>query len=140
MDDFEPAPLEIHEITLDALNPYALARFWSQLLGRQIRPGDTAVDDTVLVLERPGQPGLLFARVPEGKTIKNRVHLDLWPTRTVRDAQIARALRLGAVLLADRRQPNGPGWAVFADPEGNEFCIGSSATERHARRIRLSET
>jgi hypothetical protein len=128
------APLEIHEITFDALDPHALAQFWSELLGRQIRSGDAVADDSVLVLPTPGQPGLLFLRVPEGKTAKNRVHFDLWPTRTVRDEQIERALTVGATLLADLRQPAGPGWAVFADPEGNEFCIGSGADERRARR------
>jgi hypothetical protein len=128
------APLEIHELTFDALDPYALAQFWSELLGRQIRTGDRTGDATVLVLPSPGQPGLLFIRVPEGKTAKNRVHFDLWPTRTVRDAQVKRALSLGATLLADLRQPDGPGWVVCADPEGNEFCIGSSAVERQARR------
>jgi hypothetical protein len=135
MKNSKSVDLEIHEITFDALNPYTLARFWSELLGRQIRPGDTPGDDSVLVVERPGQPGLLFIRVPEGKTAKNRMHFDLWPTVSVRDAQIGRALRLGAVLLADLRQPDGPGWAVLADPEGNEFCIGSSAAERAGRRL-----
>ena len=134
MEDSNSVPLEIHEVTFDAINPYRLAQFWSDLLGRQIRPGDGDGDDSVLILERPGQPGLLFMRVPEGKTAKNRIHFDLWPTQSTRDAQIERALRLGAVQLADRRQPDGPGWAVFADPEGNEFCLGSSASERVARR------
>ena len=87
-------------------------------------------DDSVLVAPTPGQPGLLFLRVPEGKTAKNRIHFDLWPISTRRDEQIARAKGLGATLLDDRRQPNGKGWAVFADPEGNEFCIGRSAAER----------
>ncbi|HEY2278688.1 MAG TPA: VOC family protein [Streptosporangiaceae bacterium] len=91
-------------------------------------------DDSVLVAGRPGQPGLLFLRVPERKTAKNRVHFDLWPTATVRDAEVDRALRLGATVLADRRQPGGSGWVVLADPEGNEFCVGSSAAEREARR------
>jgi hypothetical protein len=136
MDESGSAPLEIHELTFDALNPYALAQFWSELLGRHIRPGDTAGDESVLVIEHQGQPGLLFIRVPEGKSAKNRIHFDLWPTDTTRDAQIERALQLGAVLLADLRRPDGPGWVVLADPEGNEFCIGSSAAERAARRSR----
>jgi predicted enzyme related to lactoylglutathione lyase len=139
MDDSDSVPLEIHEITFDALDPYTLASFWSELLGRQIRPGDTAAHDSILVTECPGQPGLLFNRVPEGKTAKNRIHLDLWPTHSIRDAQIERALHLGAALLADRRQADGPGWAVLADPEGNEFCIGSSAAERAARRSRSGQ-
>jgi predicted enzyme related to lactoylglutathione lyase len=138
VDHPESGPVEIHEIAFDALDPYALAQFWAQLLGRQVRPGDSVDDDSVLVLERPGQPGLLFMRVPEGKTAKNRMHLDLWPTDTVRDLQVERARDLGAVVLADRRRPDGPGWVVFADPEGNEFCIGSSAAERRARRTPLA--
>jgi predicted enzyme related to lactoylglutathione lyase len=136
MDASDSVPLEIHEITFDAVDPYTLASFWSELLGRKIRHGDTAADDSILVAERPGQPGLLFIRVPEGKTAKNRIHLDLWPTQSIRDAQIERAMRLGAALLADRRHAAGPGWAVLADPEGNEFCIGSSAAERAVRRSR----
>jgi predicted enzyme related to lactoylglutathione lyase len=134
MDHSKSVPLEIHELTFDAVNPYRLAQFWSELLGRHIRSGDMDADDAVLVLEQPSQPGLLFMRVPEGKTAKNRIHFDLWPTATSRDAQIERALHLGAVQLADRVQPDGPGWVVFADPEGNEFCIGSSRAERAVRR------
>jgi hypothetical protein len=139
MDEAEPVPLEIHEIAFDALDPYSLARFWALLLGRQVRAGSSADDDSALVVEAPGQPGLLFTRVPQGKRAKNRVHLDLWPTRSVRDAEIGRALGIGATLLADRREPKGPGWVVLADPEGNEFCIGSSSSERSARSARLSD-
>ena len=123
--------LEIHEITFDAQDPHALAAFWAALLEREIRSGDMPQDDSVLVAPTPGQPGLLFLRVPEGKTAKNRIHFDLWPTSTTRDEQIERATALGAAVLDDRRQANGKGWVVFADPEGNEFCIGRSAAERH---------
>ena len=77
-----------------------------------------------------GQPGLLFLRVPGEKTAKNRIHFDLWPTSTRRDEQVERATRLGAVVVDDRRQADGTGWAVFADPDGNEFCIGRGAAER----------
>ena len=122
--------LEIHEITFDARDPHALAAFWAALLEREIRPGDMPQDDSVLVAPVPGQPGLLFLRVPEGKTTKNRIHFDLWPTSTARDEQVERATRLGAVVLADRRQADGTGWVVFADPDGNEFCIGRGAAER----------
>ncbi len=134
MADSASPHLEIHEITFDASDPHRLATFWAHLLDREIRPGDMPADDSVLVAGRPGQPGLLFLHVPEGKTAKNRVHFDLWPTATARDAEVERAVRLGATLLADRRQPGGPGWVVLADPEGNEFCVGSSAAERAARR------
>jgi predicted enzyme related to lactoylglutathione lyase len=132
MTDSQFAAVEIHEITFDAQDPHALAAFWAALLEREIRPGDMPQDDSVLVVPTPGQPGLLFLRVPEGKTAKNRIHFDLWPTSTLRDEQIARATSLGARVLTDMRQPNGKGWVVFADPEGNEFCIGRSAAERGA--------
>ena len=132
MTDSEHRALEIHELTFDARDPHALAAFWAALLEREIRPGDMPQDDSVLVVPTPGQPGLLFLRVPEGKTAKNRIHFDLWPTSTKRDEQIERAIALGAVVLADLRQADGTGWVVFADPGGNEFCIGRSAAERAA--------
>jgi predicted enzyme related to lactoylglutathione lyase len=79
-----------------------------------------------------GQPNLLFIKVPEGKTVKNRVHLDLMPTQHTRDQEVARLLQLGATMVADRRRPDGTGWVVLADPEGNEFCVERSAPERTA--------
>ena len=133
MSDSEHRALEIHELTFDAQDPHALAAFWAGLLEREIRPGDMPQDDSVLVVPTPGQPGLLFLRVPEVKTAKNRIHFDLWPTSTKRDEQIERARGMGAVVLADCRRADGTGWVVFADPEGNEFCIGRSAAERAAQ-------
>src|ERR1700677_3675846 len=130
MTDSVGGALEIHEITFDARDPHALAAFWAALLEREIRPGDMPQDDSVLVVPAPGQPGLLFLRVPEGKTARNRLHFDLWPTSTRRDEQIERAAGLGAGALDDRRPAGGAGGVVFADPEGNEFCIGRGATER----------
>jgi hypothetical protein len=97
-------------------------------------------DDSVLIVPTPGQPGLLFLRVAEGKTAKNRIHFDLWPTSATRDQQIDRAVGLGAVMLDDRRQTDGTGWVVFADPDGNEFCIGRSAAERAAGGGRRPES
>ncbi|MGH3248454.1 MAG: VOC family protein, partial [Trebonia sp.] len=126
--------LEIHEITFDERDPDALAAFWAALLEREIRPGDMPQDDSVLVGPAAGQPGLLFLRVPEGKTAKNRIHFDLWPTSATRDEHVERATGLGAVALDDRRRADGTGWVVFADPEGNEFCIGRSLAERAAKR------
>jgi len=132
MTDGKERALEIHELTFDTRDPHALAAFWGALLEREIRPGDMPQDDSVLVMPTPGQPGLLFLRVPEGKTAKNRIHFDLWPTSTKRDEQVERAIKLGAVVLDDFRRDDGTGWVVFADPEGNEFCIGRSAAERAA--------
>ena len=62
--------------------------------------------------------------------MKNRVHLDLEPTDCTRDAEIERVVALGAKPLNDLRNGDGSGWAVLADPEGNEFCILRSQAER----------
>jgi hypothetical protein len=77
-------------------------------------------------------PGLLFLPVPEGKTIKNRLHLDLQPQDHSRDEEIERLLSLGAKLIEDLRRPDGRGWAVMIDIEGNEFCVERSPAERVA--------
>jgi hypothetical protein len=76
-----------------------------------------------------GEPNLLFIPVPESKTAKNRLHLDLQPT-IPREEEVYRLLRLGATLVDDRREVDGTGWAVMADPEGNEFCVERSKAER----------
>ncbi len=64
--------------------------------------------------------------------MKNRVHLDLTPTRRTRDEEVARLQGLGATIVDDRRRPDGTGWVVMADPEGNEFDVERSAAERSA--------
>lgn len=73
-------------------------------------------------------PVLYFHQVPEA-TIKNRLHLCLRP-ETSRDEEVERLIGLGAALVADRRNPDGSGWAVLADPEGNEFCVLRSESDR----------
>ena len=69
-------------------------------------------------------------RGPEGKQVKNRVHLDLQPTDRGRDDEIERVVALGAKPLNDLRNEDGSGWLVLPDPEGNEFCILRSQAER----------
>lgn len=122
----------IRTVTVDCADPYALAGFWSEVMGWPRGPEDEPGDEEVGIVAPQGAgPGLLFIRVPEGKTVKNRLHLDLEPQQP-RDAEIERVLTLGATLVDDLRNPNGTGWAVLADPEGNEFCILRSAAERAA--------
>ncbi len=70
--------------------------------------------------------------VPEPKTVKNRVHLDVSPIDGTRDEEVTRLLGLGATLVDDQRRPDGQGWVVLADSEGNEFCVERSAGERQA--------
>lgn len=120
----------IQNTCFDSADPYPLAEFWSQVLGipvdAECEPGDDEVG-----FELGHDQYLLFLRVPEPKTVKNRVHLCLEPQQS-RDAEVERVLGLGATMVADRRNPDGTGWAVLADPEGNELCVLRSAAERAA--------
>jgi predicted enzyme related to lactoylglutathione lyase len=118
----------IHTVTFDAHDTYAQARFWSEVLGVPMAPDDHPGDPEALV-RSPGAD-VLFVEVPEGKVVKNRAHLDLMPDDRTRDAEVERVLELGATLVDDLRNADGTGWAVLADPEGNEFCILRSAAER----------
>jgi hypothetical protein len=69
-------------------------------------------------------------RGARAKQVKNRVHLDLEPVEGSREEELARLLALGAREVADLRRPDGTGWVVLADPEGNEFCILRPRAER----------
>ncbi|MFG1603509.1 VOC family protein [Actinoplanes sp. NPDC049265] len=119
----------VRHVTIDVAppyEPYELARFWSEVVGAPLHPDSEPGDDQALV---QGSPGLLFTRVPEAKTVKNRVHLDLRPGVT-RDAEVERLTGLGAKLFEDHRRPDGTGWVTLTDPAGNEFCVERSAAER----------
>jgi hypothetical protein len=121
--------VHIHNITFDCADAQGLARFWSQLTGWNIYS-----DDDPEVVVAPSFPyegtGLLFIPVHEGKTAKNRVHLDLQPTGQTRDEVVMQALAIGARTIEDHRGHDGTGWVTLADPEGNEFCVERSAGER----------
>jgi predicted enzyme related to lactoylglutathione lyase len=118
----------IRTITVDCSDVALVARFWGTVLGWSV---EVEPDGSLAFLTNPrGGPNLLFQRVPEPKQVKNRVHLDLGPTDRTRDEEVEHLLAAGATLLADHRKPDGTGWAVMADPEGNEFCVERSAAER----------
>lgn len=118
------------ELAIDCADPVRLARFWCSVLDYEVQDEDE--DDGVVSIGLPvgsdGKdrlgpvpPALTFARVPEGKTVKNRLHLDVNPTDREQDEEVLRLLDLGA-----RRIDVGQGdesWVVLADPEGNEFCV-----------------
>ncbi|MEV8590712.1 VOC family protein [Streptomyces sp. NPDC051180] len=120
----------LQNVAIDCADAFGLARFWSEVTGRPLHPDDRPGDHEVQVLLAEG-PVLYFQQVPEPKTVKNRLHLCLRP-ETSRDAEVARLLGLGASLVSDHRHPDGTGWAVLADPEGNEFCVLRSDTDRAA--------
>ena len=124
--------LIVDSITVDCVDWPAQIDFWSALIGYAEDPQDpnNPGDPIGMIVGPAGGPSLLFIPVPERRTVKNRLHLDLKPVGTTRDAEVERALGLGATLVDDRREPSGAGWVVLADPEGNEFCIVRSAAER----------
>src|SRR3954451_21933919 len=132
-DDAALMALGIHSITFDCTDSRALATFWAGLLGWNV-----FYDDDPEVVVAPSFPhpgtGLLFIPVPEGKTAKNRVHLDLQPDSGTRDQTVDAAVAVGAEIVADHRRDDGSGWVTLADPEGNEFCIERSARELGTRR------
>ncbi|MEU8827072.1 VOC family protein [Streptomyces sp. NPDC048636] len=120
----------VRHLTFDAHDPYRLAQFWSRLTGYPLEDSDPGDDEVLIAPDQPGVPGLLFLRVPDAKTVKNRVHLDIQPPSGTRDAEVDRLLGLGAKVVDDRRTDDGMGWVVMSDPEGNEFCVERSAVER----------
>jgi hypothetical protein len=118
------------DLAIDCADPGALAAFWCSVLGYQVV--DQEEDGVVSIgspavpegKRRPGPvpPTVTFARVPEGKTVKNRVHLDVNPTDRSQGEEVRRLLELGA-RHADVGQTGEESWVTLADPEGNEFCV-----------------
>jgi len=122
----------IRHVTIDSRDPYTLSTFWAAVLGFVDDPDNPNEpgDPEALIVDPMGRSaGLLFVPVPEAKSVKNRIHLDLVPQRA-RNVTVDAVLALGATLVADHRREDGTGWAVLADPEGNEFCIERSDAER----------
>jgi hypothetical protein len=135
------------QVAIDCASPHELADWWAEALGWQVEAQDEAfirrmievghaTDEqtvrhrgalvwksaTALNSPDPGRPRMLFQRVPESKTVKNRLHLDVRVGADRREAEVARLVQLGATELW--RSSQGPyEWVTLADPEGNEFCV-----------------
>ncbi|MFD9686544.1 VOC family protein [Kitasatospora sp. NPDC059146] len=120
----------VRHVTIDCADPFALADFWAKVLDGTLAEDDNPGDPEAVVISASAD--LLFIRVPEGKTVKNRVHLDLQPQDRSRDEEVERLLALGATVVSDQRRPDGTGWVTLADPEGNELCVERSQAERTA--------
>ncbi|MEU4499092.1 VOC family protein [Streptomyces sp. NPDC023998] len=110
--------LKLYQIAVDAHDLKGLARFWCQVLDWKVVY--EADDEVVIGADETALPGIVFLPVPEPKTVKNRLHLDLTPDDQA--AEIERLLALGA-RRADVGQGEDVTWVVLADPEGNEFCV-----------------
>ena len=139
------------QITFDCADPAALAAFWAEALGYQVQEPPQGFDsweqaldafgvppekrnDASAVVDPGGSgPRLFFQRVPEGKQVKNRVHLDVRAAPGLAGDERMAALEAKAERLAshgarrlERHEPAPPlagGHIVMADPEGNEFCL-----------------
>jgi hypothetical protein len=137
------------QIAVDCADPHAMARFWAAAahyeledhhdgIEKIVAAGYATLDDTIEIDGRRAWrtaaackdprghgPRLLFQQVPEPKTVKDRIHLDLHfvpGDDRAREAEVARLIGLGATKLWDGEQ--GPQrWVTMADPEGNEFCV-----------------
>lgn len=128
----------IYFVAVDCRNAYELSQWWKPVLAYDDLAGDPNEPghvECVIVDPAGSGQGLIFLEVPEPKTVKNRLHLDLTPTERTRDQELAWLLEHGATEVADRRQPDGGGWVVLADPEGNEFCILRSRAERQTQGV-----
>jgi Glyoxalase-like domain len=146
MSETAASPVPSVQVVLDATDPHALAEFWAAALGYQVedveplvrrmleaghateqdvttRGGRLVWRDASAARDPRGQrPRLYLQRVPEPKTVKDRIHLDLHVGPDLREAEVERLLGLGATKLYDGRL--GPQeWVTLADPEGNEFCV-----------------
>ena len=139
------------QVTFDCADPAGLCQFWVEVLGYEVQPPPPGFDDWDTFLDSvgvpPGErnsrsaatpvggtgPRLFFQRVPEGKTAKNRVHLDVRAApglegderMTALEAEAERLVALGATRLR-RFEPGtelSAGFIVMQDPEGNEFCL-----------------
>jgi hypothetical protein len=128
--------LRWYSVVVDCRDPRKQARWWAEALGWALIHDSEAecviipswVTEAVVrdtAWERRG-PGMVFVPVPEGKSVKNRLHIDLAPhTSQDREAEIERLQRLGAKRV-DVGQPADVSWTVLTDPEENEFCVLSS--------------
>jgi uncharacterized damage-inducible protein DinB/predicted enzyme related to lactoylglutathione lyase len=124
-------PSATNHVTFDCANPELLGLFWADALGLVSHDENAPGDQEWFVYDPSGRlPSMLFIGVPESKTVKNRVHLDLQPMLNGRDVEVEWLLTRGATVVADHRRPDGTGWVTMADPEGNEFCVERSASER----------
>jgi hypothetical protein len=113
--------LKIGNVTFDCENPGRLAEFWGAALGYNVE----SFNEFFAQATHPEgtRPNLLFIKVPEPRTVKNRMHMDV--AADDREAEIERLVGLGATRGDTHKMPEyGITWTVMQDPEGNELCVG----------------
>jgi|HubBroStandDraft_4_1064222.scaffolds.fasta_scaffold312708_1 hypothetical protein len=105
-------------MTFDCADAASLAGFWSQVLEQPV--GEGATPEQASIASGQHGPHWYFIQVPEGKTVKNRVHPDL--TAPDLPSEVERLTRLGATAQAEHEE-GGFRWVTLRDPEGNEFDV-----------------
>jgi hypothetical protein len=110
--------MRVANIVIDCANPAAVGEFWSATFSGAL---ETHIPNAFLSMKTPEGGSWFFLRVPEPKTAKNRMHVDL-DSGGSREAEVSRLVGLGATLVAEKDEW-GHRWTVLQDPEGNEFCV-----------------
>jgi predicted enzyme related to lactoylglutathione lyase len=113
--------VNLYAVTFDSADAAGLASFWSAVLERPVDDGASADVASIALGDR--QPHWYFMKVPEGKTVKNRVHADLVTSDLA--AEVKRIVELGATAQAEYDE-GGYQWVTLLDPEGNEFDVAAS--------------
>lgn len=118
----------LSELGIDCQDPRGLARFWQQVLDYVVVSEEAGLvsiaarpEASPLAATETGSVTLTFAWVPEGKIVKNRLHLDVRPQNTGQREEVERLINLGASVIDIGQGQRS--WVVMADPEGNEFCV-----------------
>jgi hypothetical protein len=113
--------LEPDALVFDCADPRAVGTFWAATLGYEVDVDHSDPDDVFLRDPSGRSRGMYFQRVPEPKTVKNRVHLDVRPTGTMAK-EVDRLTGLGATVRGYIEE-DGSFWTQMRDVEGNEFCV-----------------
>ena len=117
--------IQLHALTFDCADAAVLGEFWANALGRELDPGAGKEFASIGAQDsgRP-EPSWFFAQVPEGKSVKNRMHPDLITADL--EAEVGRLVGLGAIWKADVKLGS-TRWTTLQDPEGNEFDVVAEA-------------
>ncbi len=116
--------IRLAHVTFDCTDPASLAAFWAAALDRPVDAVDPAAAGFFATIDNDvaDRPSWFFIQVPEARTAKNRMHVDL--TTEDREVEVTRLIALGATRVSDHEEW-GAVWTVLTDPEGNEFCLGA---------------
>ena len=117
----------------DAADPRRIAAFWARALGYVMEPGDDDPDGASIVDPEGRGPAIGFLRVPEAKTAKNRMHIDIrvageppWDMAEREQwirTKVTELVAAGATKVREESDGDDLGHVVMLDPEGNEFCV-----------------